>query len=202
MSDHGAPLDGGRLPLLDPRHLTDPQQEVYQQIATTIVPWSQDAGFHTTTDDSRLIGPLNPGLFSPAITARLLNLQAAEATHTTLSEHVRQVVILAVGAVWQAPYELYAHTAVARRAGLSERAIRVLAAGDGLPDDVSDQERIAQRYARQLAAERRVEKDLYNQAEAMFGRQGLVDITYLVGIYQVICGLLNAFDIPAPAPHT
>ena len=32
-----------------------------------------------------------------------------------------------------------------------------------------------------------------------FGQQGLVDITYLAGIYHIVCALLNAFEIPVPA---
>ncbi len=114
-----------------------------------------------------------------------------------LSKRVRQVVILAIDAVWKSDYELYAHSAVARKAGISEEAIRTLAVG-GLPDDLSDQEKIAQRYARQLSTEHRVDTALYSAAEHAFGKQGLVDIIYLTGIYHIVCALLNGFEIPAP----
>jgi 4-carboxymuconolactone decarboxylase len=127
-----------------------------------------------------------------------LDLHDGEEKHTSLSERVRQVVILAVGAVWKSDYELYAHTAAAREAGISEDAIRTLVIG-GLPDDLTDQEKIAQRYARQLSAEHRVDAGLYSAAEHAFGQQGLVDITYLTGIYHIVCALLNAFEIPAPS---
>jgi hypothetical protein len=43
-----------------------------------------------------------------------------------------QVTILNVNdqdATWGAEYELYAHSAVARKAGISEDAVRVLASG-------------------------------------------------------------------------
>jgi 4-carboxymuconolactone decarboxylase len=106
-------------------------------------------------------------------------------------------VILAVGAVWKSDYELYAHTAAAREAGISEHAIRTLAIGR-LPNDLSDQEKIAQSFARQLSAEHRVDGALYGAAERAFGQQGLVDIIYLTGIYHIVCALLNAFEIPVP----
>ena len=35
-------------------------------------------------------------------------------------------------------------------------------------------------------------------AERAFGQRGLVEITYLTGIYHTVCALLNAFEIPAP----
>ncbi len=126
-----------------------------------------------------------------------LELHDAEEKYTLLNERVRQVVILAAGAVWESGYELYAHAAAARRAGLSEEAIRTLVSG-GLPDDLDEQEKIAQQYARKLSAEHRVDAALYSAAEQAFGRQGVVDLTYLIGIYHVTCSLLNAFEIPVP----
>jgi 4-carboxymuconolactone decarboxylase len=63
---------------------------------------------------------------------------------------------------------------------------------------LSEQEKIAQRYARQLSAEHHVDAALYSEAEHAFGQRGLVEITYLIGIYHTVCGLLNAFEIPAP----
>jgi 4-carboxymuconolactone decarboxylase len=188
---------GGRLPLLDPAKVSETQREVYDLANSTMVPWAEAAHFQSKTADGRLIGPFNPVLFAPEMAACFADLQAAEARYTPLSERVRQVVILAVGAVWKADYELYAHSAVARQAGLSEAAIRSLASG-GHPEDLSDEERVAQRFVRQLTAEHHVEEKLYRATEAAFGREGIVAMTFLAGCYQVVCSLLNAFEIPAP----
>jgi len=188
---------GGRLPLLDPLALSVGQKEIYDRINATFVSWSDGIHFQSKTEDGRLIGPFNPILFSPSISSSFLDLHDAEEKHTSLNERVRQVVILAVGAVWKSDYELYAHSAAARKAGLSESAIRTLAAG-GLPDDLSDQEKVAQCYARQFSAEHRVDATLYSAVVRAFGELGVVDLTYLIGIYHITCGLLNSFDIPAP----
>ena len=189
---------GGRLPLLDPAKLSETQRKVYDRTVATMVPWADAAHFQSRTADGRLIGPFNPVLFAPEMSSCFADLQAAEARYTPLSEKVRQVVILAVGAVWKADYELYAHSAVALEAGLSEAAIRSLADG-GSSEDLSDEERVAQRFVRQLTAEHHVDEPLYRAAEAAFGREGLVAMTFLAGCYQVVCSLLNAFEIPAPA---
>ena len=188
---------GGRLPLLDPQALSAPQKKTYDRLNTTWVAWADSVPFQSKTEDGRFIGPFNPILFSPTISSSFLELQEVEQENTSLGQRVRQVVILAVGAVWKANYELYAHSAAARKAGISADAIRTLAAG-GLPDDLSDEEKIAQRYARQLSAEHHVDAALYSEAEHAFGQRGLVEITYLTGIYHAVCGLLNAFEIPAP----
>jgi 4-carboxymuconolactone decarboxylase len=188
---------GGRLPLLKPQALSPTQKEVYDLLNRTMMPWAEKADFQSKTDDGKLIGPFNPILFSPRISSPFLDFQEAEQKHTTLSERVRQVVILSVGAVWKSDYELYAHSAVGRKAGLSEEAIQVLASG-GLPNELSEQEKIAQRYVRQLSAEHRVEADLYRAAEQAFEKQGLVDMAFLIGAYHTVCALLNGFKIPVP----
>jgi 4-carboxymuconolactone decarboxylase len=124
---------GGRLPLQDPGSLNENARRLYDRIDSTMVQWADAIHFQSKTRDGHLIGPFNPALFSPEIASRFLDLQVAEQQHTTLGDRIRQVIILTVGAVWNTPYELYAHSAAARHAGISEDAIRTLAAG-GLPD--------------------------------------------------------------------
>jgi 4-carboxymuconolactone decarboxylase len=191
---------GGRLPLADPTTLAGTQRELFDVVMATIVPCAKDAGFQSTTGDGRLIGPFNPFLLNPAVASKLLDLQFAEQSQTSLSRRVRQVVILAVGATWGADYELYAHSAVARKAGISEDAIRTLASG-GLPDDLREHEKIAARVALELSTQHRIDDGLYREAEQVFGRQGLFDIAALIGIYHAVCTTLTMFAVPAPAQN-
>ena len=187
---------GGRLALLDPAGLTGEQKAVYDRLTDTMVKWADKSGFQSTEGD-RLIGPFNPVLLSPGITPAFLDLQDAEQAQTSLDGRVRQVVILTVGAVWRSEYELYAHSAVAAKAGLAESTIKALASGQ-VPDELSAEERLAARFARALSTSHQVEASLYQDAQAAFGARGLADIVYLAGCYFTVCGLLNAFAIPAP----
>ena len=111
------------------------------------MPWATNAGFRVKAEGGGLLGPYNSQLLSPGTDAGYLDMLDAEKKHTSLSTRVREVIILSVGAVWKSDYEIYAHSAAGRTAGLSESAIRTLAAG-GLPDDLDGQEKIAHRYAR------------------------------------------------------
>ena len=196
MSDHNDRL-GGRLPLADPTDLVGPQRELFDKMTSTVVPWADDTGFHSTTDDGRFIGPFNPALLNPAMTSAAAELLLGERENTSLSARLREVVILAVGAVWKSDYELYAHTAAARKVGISEDAIRVLVSG-GIPDDLSKDETIAAELTRQLSTTHRVDETLYRQAENAFGTKGLTDIVILIGIYHTVCATLNLFEIPVP----
>jgi 4-carboxymuconolactone decarboxylase len=107
------------------------------------------------------------------------------------------VIILTVGAVWQSPYELYAHCAVGRHVGLSDDAVRTLANG-GLPEQLTDVETVVHRVARSLSLEHRLDEELYREAEALLGAAGIMETAILTGLYHTVSAILNVFDIPVP----
>lgn len=111
-------------------------------------------------------------LFSPEIGASFLALQKAEEANAALSPRARPVVILTVGAVWGAPYELHAHAAVARKSGFDDATILALAKGKST-DVLSAEERIAQSFTHRLVADRRVDAELYRTAQAFSATRGL-----------------------------
>ncbi len=189
---------GGRLRLYDREALDPAQRELFDWLMNVAVPWAQAAKFRARTDTGRLIGPFNPALLTPAISSALLELAVTEQKNTSLSKRCREVIILTVGAVWRAPYELYAHCAVALQAGLPGNAVRTLADG-GLPDDLTEDETVAHRVARALSVERRLDDALYRESEATLGPAGVMEAVVLTGIYHTVCAILNAFEIPAPA---
>jgi len=190
---------GGRLPLLAPGDLSDGQKQLYQRMRMNQVPWADRHNFKAMTEGERLIGPFNPLLYSPGGGTGFLDFEAAEERSSSLDERVRQVVILSVGAVWWSAYEIYAHSSIARQAGLSQDTIRALQNGEPA-NDLTDKEQLAQTYTLRLTSEHSVDARLYRSAEQAFGRQGLVDIALLIGRYLTICTLLNGFDIPRPDP--
>ncbi len=189
---------GGRLPLFNPADLSRAQRELYDSLQKSWVVFANKIGVKATTEDGSLIGPFNFFLLHPEVTAKLSDFQEAEETNTTLPKRVREIVIITVGAVWGAKYELYARGHVAREAGLSDNALAIITAG-GIPDDLSDEERIAARLARELSINHRVDDDLYQAAEQAFGRTGLFDIVAVMGVYQTVCSGLALFEVPAPA---
>jgi 4-carboxymuconolactone decarboxylase len=190
---------GGRLPLADPATLTDAQRGLFDLMMNTMVPWANQVPFQSTTADGRIIGPGNPALLNPQTATKFLELQFAEQLNTSLDERVRQVIALTVGAIWGADYELYAHAAVARQAGLSESAIRTLVSG-GLSGELTEREQLAQRVTRQLCVYHRLVDELYREAENTFGTLGLIDITSVISVFHSVCITLTMFAVPAPGP--
>lgn len=188
---------GGRLPLIDPARLDPDQQQLLDYLNETKLPWAEKSGFQSRLPDGRLIGPFNVFLFSPQMARAFNTWVDAESAYTSLAEDVRQVVILTVGISWRADYEVYAHLAVARAAGVDEETLADIQASR-VPEAASDAIRMAWRFTRQLADTRVVDDGLYREAKTMFGEKGLVDMVNLIGLYLATSALLNAFAVPAP----
>src|ERR1700739_5163426 len=91
MTNHSDPL-AGRLPLADPTDLVGAQRELFDKMTSTVVPWADDTGFHSTTDDGRFIGPFNPALLNPAITSLSAELVLGEWERHCLAARVSERV--------------------------------------------------------------------------------------------------------------
>ncbi len=189
-----------RLPLLDPQALNPDQKELYCGIAETMLPWAKESGFKAKTQTGELLGPFNAMVYSPELGAAQLKYLAAEKAATCLEARTREVVILTVGAVFQSEYELYAHRAVAAKAGLTAEDIEALATGrePGAETKLTVQDLLAQQFVRSVASEHRVSPQLFQAAKDAFGHKGLVDMLHLAGIYMAVSTMLNAFAVPVP----
>ena len=188
---------GGRFQLFDPASFSGSAATLYDYAKSTIVPDANKAGFTAMLDDGRMIGPFNPMFASPDIASAMLALQKAESGKTALGPATRQVVILSTGAIWQAPYELYAHAAEARSVGLSSETINALSRGHP-PAALGEDDLTAQRFTLALVGQRQVDDQLFEATRQAFGDKGIFDIIILAGCYQIICSLLNGLAIPPP----
>ena len=189
-----------RLPLLEPFALSAEQQHVYEHMQESMVPWARESGFKAEGADGTLLGPFNAFLYSPELGEAQLSYLSTERDATKLTNRVREVVILTVGAVFESAYEVYAHRAVAAKAGLTPEDIEALATGrdPGADTKLSQDELIAQRFVRAVAREHRVPKELYAEAWKVFGHRCLVDMLHLAGLYMTVSTILNAFEVPVP----
>ena len=188
---------GGRLPLLKPDQLDTEQKKTYDQIDSTLIPWAKESDFEAKSADGALLGPFNAMLYSPALATGQTAYLQAEREHTSLSPQLREVVILTVGAVWKATYELYAHRAVAAKAGISETDINALSMGDpamGLGEEAI----MAHRFVHAVVKQHTVPDTLFQDALEMFGYKRLIDMIHLASLYMGTSAMLNVFAVPTP----
>ena len=119
---------GGRLPLLTPAELDPEQARLRDHLAATRGADARAAGFALELPGGEVIGPFNAFLRVPGI-FQALQQWAAAIRHYDLPADVQQVAILTVGAAWHSDYEVYAHTAEARHAGVPDSDVDAIVAG-------------------------------------------------------------------------
>ena len=184
-----------RLPLIPPAELSPEQRPLYETMRKGISSNFND--FETVREDGALMGPWNPWLHEPAIGAAIWNLTMAMTAQASLPEPIRQVVILVVGARFDAAYEIYAHIAVAEHEGMAPERLATLVAGLR-PTDLSHDEGVAFDIAFKLVRGGVLPEPLYRLGVATFGQHGMNEMIYLVGLYAMVSTTLNGFNVPVP----
>lgn len=187
---------GGRLPLLTPAELDPGQAQLRDQLAATRGRDAAAAGFELELPDGELIGPFNAYLRVPGI-FRALREWSAAIQHYGLPADVQQVAILTLGAAWHSDYEVYAHAAEARHAGVPGDAIDAIVAGES-PTGLSQPAEIAHRLSLALAVDHAVSDELYAEAHQAFGPERLIALVNLIGRYMNTAAVLACFRVPAP----
>lgn len=185
-----------RLPAVSPDEIDDDQWELDGRLREGISKHLQ--GFVSERADGGLIGPFPALQRFPDLGGPTWDLFLALAGNSQLPADVREVVILRVGSVTTAQYELYSHEVRAREAGLSEAVIRTVAAGQRAAE-LTEPQAIAFDVTGVLLDGRQVPNSLYDASVRTFGQRGTAEIAYLAGCYQLISGLLNLFDVAKPA---
>jgi len=184
-----------RLPLIAPDSLTAAQRPLYEDMKKGIASNIKD--FKVLRKDGALMGPWNPWLHEPEIGKAIWNLTLAMTASASLPDNIRQIVILVVGARFDAAYEIYAHIAVAEREGMTEQRLATLVA-NLKPSDLNAQESVAFDFAYALVRGGTLPEPLYRLALKTFGQHSTNEMIYLIGLYSLVSTTLNGFNVPVP----
>jgi 4-carboxymuconolactone decarboxylase len=184
-----------RLPLIAPADLTPQQKSLYDEMRKGIA--SNFNAFKVLREDGAMMGPWNPWLHEPEIGKAIWDFTMAMTAKATLKDDVRQIVILVVGARFNAAYEIYAHIAVAEREGMKPERLASLVA-DVKPNDLTSEESVAYDLAYKLVRGAVLPEPLYRLAVETFGQHGTNEMIYLVGLYSLVSTTLNGFNVPVP----
>ena len=123
---------------------------------------------------------------------------AAIRYRTSLSERVREMAILIVAAHWHSDFEVYAHEAVGRAAGLSEDILTHIRNAEApLLEDRN--ELIAVAFVTELCSGAVVSDHLYDEAIDALGTRKVYELSTLVGYYSTLALQLRLFKIGIPS---
>lgn len=117
--------------------------------------------------------------------------------HSRLPADVRELAILWVGRQAGAAYEWVQHEPYALRAGVPEEVIEDLRAGQK-PAGLTPLQKNALAALQYVMDKKPIPSDLQDELIKELGVEGLIELVVLHGYYQMIAGVIFAFDVPLP----
>jgi 4-carboxymuconolactone decarboxylase len=142
-------------------------------------------------------GPFNVLMRSPEIGDAAQKLGAQVRFHSSLPPKLNEFAIIITGRYWTSQYEWYAHKSLALRAGLKPEIVAALADGKR-PGGMDADEEAVYSFATETLNDKHVSDKTFQTVVAKFGERGAVDLTAVVGYYQLVCSILNLDGYPLP----
>ena len=139
-------------------------------------------------------GPMSILKYSPEMSRRAIPLFNYVRNELPLPQWVRELAMLVTARSMDCPYIWNAHAALGRQAGLSDALVDALRDTAPLPE-LSEGERAVIEYGRDLFATRRVGEEKFQAVLRLFGTQGLVELTTLMGYYAMLAFNANAVEL-------
>src|SRR5262245_8386017 len=143
-------------------------------------------------------GPYNPMLRSPVFGQRMFDLLAYLRWQTSVPLQLNELAILIIARQWRSQVEWFAHSAIAREAGLSPEVIADLKA-NRRPSAMSAEEAIVFDFVTELTLTHEVSEATFARARTYFSEQQIVDLTATAGTYITIAMLLAMAQEGVPA---
>ena len=143
-------------------------------------------------------GPFTVMLHSPALVEQMLAFIGFYRDRSVVEAKDRSIAILVCARERQGAYVWSAQVNAARRAGLREEVIEVIR-GRKDPAGLRAEEREILAYADQLIRTNRVDQASFDALLKRHGAKWLVELTVAANYFGIVCGLVNAFEVPAPA---
>jgi len=160
------------------------------------------AEYHDVVDGvlevfGQIRGPFSMLLHSPKIAERMLGFVRFFRTDCIVEPKDRSLAILVAVRERQGAYVWSAQVAAARRAGVREETIDLIRQ-KGDPAQLPPEERDIVIYTQQLVQKNRIDQAAFDVLKNRHGVQWLVELTVAANYYGILCGVVNAFEVPAP----
>ena len=143
-------------------------------------------------------GPFSVLLHSPKLAERVLPLVKFFREDSVVEGRLRSIAILTAVREREAAYVWAAQVGAARRAGLREDVIDLLRA-KGDPAALPAEEREIVTYVRQLMRTNRIDQSAFDALNKRHNAQWLVELTAAANYFALLSGMVNAFEVAAPA---
>lgn len=118
---------------------------------------------------------------------------------SALDPKIREIVILRVGMLSDASYEVHQHKRVARRVGLSEEKIAALQAGADEPVFDHVESKVI-RFTDEVVRNVKATNQAFDVLQSDFSHREIAEIVLTIGFYMMVCRFLENFEVDIEPP--
>jgi 4-carboxymuconolactone decarboxylase len=176
-----SPLPKERLPMMAPQAMTPAQRASADELI---------AG-----PRKAVLGPFIPLLRSPELMARVGKVGEYLRFDCVLEVRIRELAMCLVARQLSNQFEWLVHAPLALKAGVAQAVLDAVAVGK-YPHSAAADEAAMVDLVRELLAHHGVCDASYAAALAVFGEQGVVELTTLVGYFAMVCWVMNVARTP------
>jgi 4-carboxymuconolactone decarboxylase len=135
-------------------------------------------------------------LNSPALAHGWEQMLSAVRNHNSIDAALRELVILRVAVLNEAPYEFEAHAPIALAAGVTQEALQaVREVPPGADAALDERQRLVIELTDRMTRERHVPDALYDRVRTAFDARQQVDLVATIAAYNMVSRLLVALEI-------
>jgi 4-carboxymuconolactone decarboxylase len=144
-----------------------------------------------------LYGPFVPLLRSPELMGHAQRLGEYLRYRSAIGVRLSELAILVTAREWDQQVEWAIHAPIARQAGITGEVINAIARRERPQAMLADEEVVVD-FCLELHRDKRVSDRVYEDALALFGEQGVVDLMGVNGYYTFLAMVMNAAQTEAP----
>ena len=153
---------------------------------------------------SGLRGPIGIWMNSPELAQAMFDVRQRVRYESDRDQRLTELAIISTAREISNQYEYTAHEPLAIAAGLEQGIIDIVRFRRSVEDNQAiagfgEAEQVIIKFAREVNSEERVSSETFARAIGIFGEQGVMDLTGLIGYYSFVAITLKAFDVQRPA---
>ena len=153
--------------------------------------------------ETGLRGPVGMWMHSPELAQAIFDVRLRVRYGSAKDQRLTELTIIATAREINNQYEYTAHEPAARSAGLEQEIIDIVRFRkplQGLSDieGLGETEKVIIQFTREVVSAEKVSSDTFARASAVFGNEGVMDLTGLIGYYSFVAMTLKAFDVQRP----
>lgn len=153
--------------------------------------------------ETGLRGPIGKWMHSPELAKAMFDVRQRVRYGTDKNQRLTELAIISTAREIDNQYEYTAHEPLARAAGLEQEIIDIVRFRKSLDEanniaNFGETEKVIVQFAREVISEEKVSSETFARAIAVFGEEGVMDLTGLIGYYSFVAITLKAFDVQRP----